>query len=110
MSSITWSAPSTNASEYYWEWGTSPQLVAIGTAPQLILEASSQPRLISYRADADPSIKIKIWKNSVTTGPHELDSFGGHNMEKWELTSALKVATVSGTANIIVNTATKVII
>lgn len=105
---LSWS--SVNTSEYYWEWGTAPQLVAIGTAPQLILESSNQPRLISYRADADPSIKIKLWKNAPTTGPHELDSFGGHNMEKWELMSALKASTVSGTANIIVNTASKVII
>ena len=113
MSTLSWasSPAASNVSEYYyWDWGTAPQSIAISTTATTVLSASNQPRLVSYRVDADPAIKLKIWKNAATTGPHELDSYGGHNLEQWELNSALKVATVSGTANIIVNVATKVII
>lgn len=107
---LSWSSVNTSTPEYYWDWGTAPQSIAITTTPSTVLSASNQPRLVSYRVDADPAIKLKVWKNSPTSGPHELESYGGHNIEKWELSSALKVATVSGTANVVINVATKVII
>lgn len=107
--SISWNLPYTDQ-KYKWEWGSSPQVFTIGTSPQLILAESNEPRLISYRAEGSPDIKIKIWKNSPASGEHEEDSFTGHNMTDRELNSALKMATDSGTAKIIINTATKVVI
>lgn len=109
---MQWDIESSSSSnpDYDWNWGTSPQLVAIGTSPSTILSASNQPRLISYRVEADPSIKVKLWKNAPTTGPYELDSYGGQNIERWELMSGLKASTVSGTANIIVNTASRIVV
>lgn len=100
----------TQEAEYYWDWGTAPQSIAVSTTATTILSATNEPRLVSYRVDADPAIKLKIWKNAPTTGDYELDSFGGHNIEKWELSSGLKIATVAGTANVIVNTASRVVI
>lgn len=111
MTTISWSQPTTTVTDnYQWEWSSTPQVVNIGTTPQLILSASSEPRLINYRAEASTDTKIKIWLNSPTTGEYELDSYGGHNMAQMELLSALKCATASGTAKIVVNTATRIII
>lgn len=113
MTTISWSQPvSVLGSEttYKWDWSSSPQVVNIGTSPQLILTETAEPRLINYRAEASSDTKIKIWLNTPTTGDYELDSYGGHNMAQMELMSALKVATHSGTAKIIINTASRVII
>ena len=112
MTTISWglNAINTQQSEYIWDWSSTPAVFTVGTSPQLILSASSEPRLISYRAEAPSDTRIKIWENGPTSGEHEQDSYGGHNIADWELASALKIATVSGTAKIVVNTAEKIII
>ena len=112
MTTISWSQPATNTqeTEYYWDWSSTPQVVNIGTTPSLILSESAEPRLINYRVEAPSDTKIKMWLNSPTSGDHELDSYGGHNMAQMPLLSALKLATVSGTAKVIVGTASRVVI
>jgi hypothetical protein len=114
MTTISWSQPVEGnglaTTEYDWDWSSTPQIFSIGTSPQLILSASSEPRLVSYRADAPATTKLKIWRNAPISGTHELDSSGGHNISDWRLISKLSVATTAGTADIIVNTATRIII
>lgn len=110
--SISWSlsSGSSNTNNEYWKWGSTPAVFNIGTSPSLILSEVSEPRLINYRAEADSNIKIKLWFNAPTTGDHEMDSFGGHNLKDMPLASKLQCATVSGTAKIVVNTAELIII
>lgn len=104
---ISWSQPAAaTIQSKYWNYAGNPTSTAVTTTPQTILSAVTSPRAIAYSANGTEGIIIKIWINSdPATDPPTLRSYTGHNACDWPVSGAFAVATESGTATIIIDTA-----
>lgn len=90
----------------YWNYAGSPVSVAVTTTPQTLVSAVTTKRAISYSASGADGVVINVWINSdPATEPPTLKSYPGHNIFDWEIEGSVAVATVSGTATIVFDTA-----
>lgn len=114
MATLSWaSSPaaanvSVSTPAKYWNYAGSPVSVAVTTTPQTLVSAVTTKRAISYSASGSDGTVINIWINSdPATEPPTLKSYPGHNIFDWEISGSVAVATVSGTATIVFDTASE---
>ena len=114
MATLSWgsspiaSSVSVSNPSKYWSYAGSPVSVSVTTTPQTLVSAVTTKRAISYSASGAEGTEINIWINSdPATEPPTLKSYPGHNIFDWEISGSVAVATVSGTATIVFDTASE---